>query len=142
MIQNKYMTIALKEALKAYKINEIPVGAVIVLDDKVIAKAYNKKEIKKDVTAHAEIIAIKKAEKKLSNWRLDNCTIYSTLEPCPMCMQVIKEARIKNIYFGAHTSKLSIKDINFNENINVVGGIEEEKCLSLIQDFFKKLRNE
>lgn len=150
MTNNYYMELALKEALKAYKNQEVPVGAIIVRDNKIISKAYNKKEKMKDVSAHAEILAIRKAEKKLNNWRLDECQLYTTLEPCPMCMAAIKEARIKNVYFGAYDrimgacgSKIDIRDINFQTpNVSVIGGIEEERCLKLLQSFFKELRNQ
>ena len=93
-----FMNLAVEEAKKAFKNNEVPVGAVIVKDNKVISKAYNKKEKDKLVTSHAELLAIMKASKKLNNWRLDGCDIYITLEPCPMCASAIKQARISNIY--------------------------------------------
>ena len=99
-MKEKYMKIAIKEAEKAFNIGEVPVGAVIVKNNKIIAKAYNKKEKLGSVTRHAEIIAIEKASKRISNWRLDNCDIYITLEPCPMCASAIKQSRIANIYCG------------------------------------------
>lgn len=142
-----YMKLALLEAKKAYKKNEIPVGCVIVRDDKVIAKAYNKRETKKNSLYHAEILCINKACKKLKSWRLDDCDIYITLEPCQMCSGAIIQSKIKNIYFGAYDlktgfagSRLNLFDIKFNYTPNVVGGIMEEESRILIQDFFKKIR--
>ena len=99
-MNGRYMLIAINGAKKALKLGEVPVGAVIVKDNKVIAKAYNKKEKLNCVTKHAEIIAVEKASKKLNNWRLNDCDIYVTLEPCPMCASAIKQSRIKNIYYG------------------------------------------
>lgn len=100
-MNEKYMDLALKEAKKAYKKKEIPVGAVVVYQNKVIAKAYNKRQRSKDVTAHAEILAIKKAAKKLNDWRLNECTLYVTLKPCAMCEKVINESRISEVYYLA-----------------------------------------
>lgn len=144
----KYMFLALEEAKKAYKKGEIPVGCVIVLNDKVIAKAYNKRESKKNSLYHAEIMCIDKACKKLKSWRLDECDLYVTLEPCPMCSGAIIQSKIKNIYYGASDlktgfagGKFNIFDLKFNYSPNVVGGILEEESKKLIQDFFKELRN-
>ncbi len=96
---NKYIEILLIECKKAFKKKEVPISALIVCNNHIIAKAYNNRVKNNDVTAHAEIIAIRKAEKKMGDWRLDNCDLYITLEPCHMCMEVIKEARIKNVYY-------------------------------------------
>lgn len=144
----KYMDLAYKEALKAYDKKEIPVGCVIVKDDVVIAKAHNLREIKNMVSAHAEMLAISKANKKLNSWRLDGCDIYITLEPCPMCYSAIIQARINNLYFGAYDAKngvcgslFDLATYKFNHKVNVVGGINEESCKKLIQDFFKTLRS-
>ena len=144
----KYMELAYKEALKAYDKKEIPVGCVIVKDDVVIAKAHNLREINNLVTSHAEILAITKANKKLNSWRLDECDIYVTLEPCAMCSGAIIQARIKNLYFGAYDLKsgacgsvLNLFDYKFNHEVNVVGGVLEEKCSKLISSFFKTLRS-
>ena len=104
-INEKFMKEALKEAKKAYDKLEIPVGAVIVRDNKIIARAHNLKELKQDTTKHAEILAIKKASKKLNNWRLTDCEIYVTLEPCPMCAGAIINSRIKKVYIGAKDLK-------------------------------------
>ena len=121
-MQEKYMKLALKEAKKAYDKKEIPVGAVIVKDDKVIAKAHNLKELKNDTTKHAEIIAIQKASKKLNSWRLENCEMYVTLEPCSMCAGALIQSRIKKVYIGTMDYKTGacgsvlnlLKDFKFN----------------------------
>lgn len=144
----KYMKLALDEAKKAYDKNETPIGCVIVKDNIVIARAHNLRELKNKVTAHAEILAIEKANKKLDSWRLDDCDIYVTLEPCIMCSGAIIQARIKNLYFGAYDSRFgacgsyeNIFDKKYNHEVNVVGGILEEECSKLIKDFFKTLRS-
>ena len=144
----KYMKIAYNEAVKAFNKNEIPVGCVIVKSDVVIAKAHNLREIKNMVNAHAEMLAISKANKKLNSWRLDDCDIYVTLEPCPMCYGAIIQARVKNLYFGAYDKKggacgsvLNLGDYKFNHTVNVVGGIYEKECSELISKFFKTLRS-
>ena len=103
--QEKFMKEALKEALKAYKKEEIPVGAVIIKDNKIIARAYNKKEEKLDTTKHAEILAIQKASKKLNSWRLTDCDMYVTLEPCSMCAGALIQARIRKVYVGTEDTK-------------------------------------
>ncbi len=147
-MKNNFMDLALKEAQKAYMKGEVPVGCVIVKDSKVLAKAYNKKEKNMDATSHAEILAIKKASKKINNWRLDGAEIYITLEPCAMCMSAIMQSHIQTVYFGAVDkamgaceSKISLQSINFqNPPIKVFGHIEEEKSKELIQNFFKELR--
>ena len=143
-----YMKYALKEAKKAYEIGEIPVGCVIVYNDKIIARAYNKRENNNISTAHAEILAINKACKKLNSWRLEDCDIYITLEPCAMCAGAIIQSRIKNCYygaydyrFGAHKSIINLFDVKFNHNVNIYGGILEDECSKIIKDFFKELRN-
>ena len=142
------MELAYKEALKAYEKEEIPVGCVIVKNDQVIAKAHNLRETKNLVLAHAEMLAINKANKKLNSWRLDDCDIYITLEPCPMCLGAIIQARIKNLYFGAYDKKtgalgsvFNMCDFKFNHELNYQGGILEEKCSKIIKDFFKTLRS-
>ena len=144
----KYMKMAINEAVKAFNKNEIPVGCVIVKDNLVVAKAHNLREINNLVTSHAEILAITKANKKLNSWRLDDCDIYVTLEPCAMCSGAIIQARIKNLYFGAYDAKagacgsvLNLFSYPFNHKVNVVGGILEDECKKLIQDFFKTLRS-
>lgn len=144
-----YMKEALKQAKKAAVFGETPIGAVIVHDGKIIARAYNKRETKKSPLCHAEIIAIQKAAKKLGGWRLPNCSLYVTLEPCPMCSGAIIQSRIDNVYFGAFDpkngccgSKINLFEKNlFYYNVNVAGGILEKECRELIQNFFKNLRS-
>ena len=149
-INEKYMKEALKEAQKAYEKLEVPVGAVIVKDGKIIARAYNQKETKFDTTKHAEILAIQKASKKLKSWRLIDCEMYVTLEPCPMCAGAIIQSRIKKVYYGvsdektgAVGSKLNLfKDYKFNHNVEVENEILTDKCKELLQKFFIELRKE
>ena len=143
-----FMKEALKEAKKAYKKLEVPVGVVIVKDDKIIARAYNQKEQKNSPIKHAEIIAIEKACKKIDNWRLNECDMYVTLEPCPMCTGAIVNSRIKNVYIGAMQPKTGacgskiniIEEYKSEAKINIEIGILKEKCLNILQDFFKELR--
>lgn len=147
-MQEKYMKIALKEAKKAYDKGEIPVGAVIVKDDKIIARGHNLKELKFDTTKHAEIIAIQKASKKLESWRLEDCEMYVTLEPCSMCAGALIQARIKKVYIGTMDYKTGacgsvlnlLKDYKFNHNVELETGILQEECENLIKEFFKDLR--
>ncbi len=144
---NYFMSLALKEAKKAYLEGEIPVGCVIVLDDKIIARAHNKREKLQSSIAHAEILAIKKACKKIESWRLNDCKIYVTLEPCSMCAGAIIQSRISNLIygakdyrFGAHISLINLFDVKFNHEVSVKNGILEEECSKIIKDFFKELR--
>jgi tRNA(adenine34) deaminase len=147
-MSEEYMKIALEEAKKAYKKEEVPIGAVIVKDGKVIAKAYNLREKKKQACAHAEILAIQKACRKLRAWRLEGCEMYVTLEPCPMCAGAIMNARIKKIYIGAMEPKFGsvgskinlLEDVVFNHTVEVEKGICEAESVKLLQDFFKELR--
>lgn len=147
-MQKEYMRAALNEAKKAYKKEEVPVGVVIVKEGKIIAKAHNLKESKKDTTCHAEILAIKKASKKLNSWRLENCEMYVTLEPCTMCAGAIINSRIKKIYIGAMDEKTGavgsvlnlFEDYKFNHKPEVEKGILKEDCESLLKQFFKELR--
>lgn len=147
-MEEEFMKLALKEAKKAYQKLEIPVGAVIVKDGKVIAKAHNLKESHQDVTSHAEILAIRKAQKKLQNWRLQGCQMYVTLEPCPMCAGAIIQSRIKNLYYGASDEKTGavgsvlnlMEDFKFNHIVNVEKGILKNDCENLLKDFFRELR--
>lgn len=147
-ILEKFMKKALNEAKKAYAKNETPIGAVIVKDGKVIARAHNLRETKKNALCHAEILAINKACKKLGGWRLFECDMYVTLEPCLMCAGAIVQSRIRNLYFGAYDPKGgavgSLIDIpslqGVTQKVNTVGGILEEECSGLLKDFFKELR--
>ena len=147
-MQEKFMQEALKEARKAYKKLEIPVGAVIVRDGEIIAKAHNIKEEKKVTTKHAEILAIQKASKKLGTWRLNDCEMYVTLEPCPMCAGAIIQARLKKIYIGTMDEKTGacgsvlnlLEDYKFNHTVEVENGIMKQECESMLKEFFVKLR--
>lgn len=140
------MDLAIEEALKSDV--DIPVGAVVVKNGKVISSAFNTRERDKDVTAHAEILAIRRAEKVLDNWRLDGCDIYVTLEPCPMCGWAILQSRIKNVYFGSYdlkygsfSSKIDLRNVAQGNNLSVYGGIKEFECDKLINNFFENVRN-
>lgn len=143
-MEEKFMKTALLEAKKAYEKEEIPVGAVIVKNNKIIAKAHNLKETKKTATAHAEILAIQKANKKLNNWRLLDCDIYVTLEPCEMCMGAIIASRIKNIYIGTLDPKkkneIDVEKYKEQYGINIEVGLMQENCEYILKDFFKNLR--
>ena len=147
-MEEVFMKEALKEARKAYKKDEVPVGAVIVKDGEIIAREHNVKEQKKDTTKHAEIIAIQKASKKLESWRLENCTMYVTLEPCTMCAAAISFARIKHLYFGATDEKggAVISGVKFfdaptcHHRPQIEHGILATESSQLLQDFFKKKR--
>lgn len=144
----KFMKEALKEAKKAYEKDEIPVGAVIVKDGKIIARAHNIKELKKDTTKHAEIIAIQKASKKLDTWRLTGCTMYVTLEPCVMCTGAMIQSRIDKVVIGTMDEKTGacgsvlnvLEDYKFNHIVTVEKGVMQEECKAILQSFFKKLR--
>ena len=133
------------EVTKSAK-GEIPVGAIIVKDGKIIASASNQKEKNNDVTAHAEILAIREAEQKLNRWRLDDCEMYVTLEPCPMCAWAIVSARIKTVWFGSYDRNYgafgSVVDMKklANSKINVYGGIMEAECDNILEEYFKELR--
>ena len=139
---------ALKEAQKAYEKEEVPIGAIIVKDVKIISIAYNLKEIKKDTTEHAEIRAIKKASKKIGAWRLSDCEMYTTLEPCPMCAGAIIQARIKKVYIGAMDEKTGaagsvlnlFNDYTFNHKVEVENGVMKTECQEILKKFFKELR--
>lgn len=135
-MQDKYIKVALKEAKKAATNGEVPVGAVIVKDGKIIAKAYNKVEKKKNATYHAEIIAISLASKKIKNWRLNGCEMYVTLEPCSMCQSAIELSRIDKVYFLVKKDK----EIKINNDKYECLEAQSEESLNLIQDFFKKRR--
>ena len=149
-MENKeyYMKKAIKEAEKAYKKLEVPVGAIIVKDGKIIARGHNLKETKKDTTKHAEMIAIQKASKKLDSWRLLDCEMYVTLEPCSMCAGALINSRIKKLYIGTDDGKTGaggsvlnlLGDYKFNHKIEVEKYILKEDCEKLLKDLFKFLR--
>ena len=146
--KEKFMKQALNEAKKAYDKLEIPVGAVIVKDGKIIAKSHNQKESKTDTTCHAELLAIQKASKKLGAWRLLDCEMYVTLEPCSMCAGAIINSRIKKVYIGALDektgavgSKLNLfDDYTFNHKVEYETGILKNECEDILKNFFKELR--
>lgn len=138
------MSISIKEAKKSGR--DVPVGAVVVKNGDVIATAHNERELDNDVTSHAEILAIRKAEQVLGNWRLDDCDLYVTLEPCPMCGWAILQSRIKNVYFGSYDtnygaffSKVDLRKFS-TFTPNVYGGIMEKECDELLNSFFSDLR--
>ncbi len=143
-MEPKFMQMAIDLSKKAYKNGDIPVGAVIVLDGKVVAKAYNKKNKLKDPLCHAEVLAIHKACKKVRDFRLEEAEVYVTKEPCIMCYGALLSARVKTIYFGAFDKKYSILELsehfNFNHSCQLVGGVMEEECSSILSDFFAELR--
>lgn len=147
-IDEFYMLLALNEAKKAYNEGEIPVGCVIVLGNQVIAKSHNTRHNTKSVFDHAEISAIKKANKKLNTWMLDDAVMYVTLEPCLMCTGAIMQSRIKRVVYGAKEPKFgalgSVIDIstidNFNHHLEITSGIYENDCASLLKRFFQELR--
>lgn len=141
----EFMSLALEIAKKST--GEIPVGAVVVKNGQVLASACNSREKDNDVSAHAEILAIKQAEQLLNNWRLDGCELYVTLEPCPMCGWAILQSRIKTVYFGSYdsmygafSSKIDLRKIS-QTKLDVYGGVLEDECDELLKSFFYKLRN-
>ncbi len=142
------MKIALEQAQIAFDKDEVPVGAVIVCDGQVVSTAYNERETKHDPTAHAEIIAIRQAAKNRSNWRFDDCDIYVTKEPCPMCAGAIQQARFRRLIFGCKDAKAGYAgsvhntpaDEKLPHKVEIISGIEEEKCRKILQDFFKNKR--
>ena len=145
-MKNKFMAAALKCARKAFDEGEVPIGAVIVLEGKVIARGHNRRTKKQVATAHAEIEAIEKACKKLKSWRIPECELYVTLEPCPMCMGAALNARIKKIYFGAPEDKgrsltNEIANANLlNHTVAVEGGVMKEECAAVLSEFFSSMR--
>lgn len=147
-LDEKFMLEALKEADKSAALDEVPVGAVIVKDNKIIARGHNLREKSKDPTSHAEIVAIRKACKKLNSWRLEDCTMYVTIEPCSMCAGTLLWTRIKRIVYGAKDPKggaicssFSLFEVkNINHHPEIVGGVLEELCSSKMTTFFKSKR--
>ena len=143
---DKFMKAALKCAQKGLEEGEVPIGAVVVLDGNIISRGHNRRTKKQIATAHAEVEAIEKACKKLKSWRIPECEIYVTLEPCPMCIGAMLNARIKKVYFGAYEAKgRSLTDKLANANlvnhvIEVEGGVMEEECSSVLSNFFKQMR--
>ena len=147
-MNEKFMKLALEQAEIAYKLKEVPIGAVVVKNDEVISTAYNRRETGKNALLHAETEAIYKACKKLGGWRLWECELYVTLEPCPMCAGAIVNARIPKVYFGAYDAKngacgsdLNVLNMLNNFRPEYTGGILEEECSAMIKNFFKEMRN-
>lgn len=145
----KYMEEALKEARKAYDIDEVPIGAVVVKNGEIIGRGHNLRESEKDPTLHAEMIAIREAAAKVKSWRLTDCEIYVTIEPCPMCAGAIIQARIDRLIFGARDPKAGcarslynlLEDHRFNHRVEVIESIMEEQCRDIITTFFRNKRN-
>lgn len=144
-----FMSLAIEEAKIAYLLDEVPVGAVIVRNGEVIARGHNLRETLKDATAHAEIIAINEACRRLNGWRLIGCSMYVTLEPCPMCAGALVNSRVERLVFGAYDLRAGAggsvynipEDTRLNHRLEVKGGFMEEECRSLMQSFFKRKRN-
>ena len=144
----KYMKEALKQAKKAYALDETPIGCVIVYEGKIISRGYNRRNVDKNTLAHAELAAIKKASRKLGDWRLEGCTMYVTLEPCPMCAGAIVQARITRVVIGCMNPKAGcagsvlnlLQTDGFNHKVEIETGILEEECSQLMSGFFRELR--
>lgn len=147
-VQEKYMKEALKQAKKAYKLGEVPIGCVIVHEGEIIGRGYNRRNTDKNTLAHAEITAINKASKKIGDWRLEECTLYVTLEPCQMCAGAIMQARIPEVIMGCMNPKagcagsvLNILDMpEFNHQVAVTRGVLEQECSDMLKTFFVELR--
>ncbi len=147
-LHEKYMKEALKQAKKAYAIGEVPIGCVIVYGGRIIARGYNRRNTDKSTLAHAEIMAIRRASKVMSDWRLEGCTLYVTLEPCQMCAGAIVQARIDEVVMGSMNPKagcggsiLNLLEMReFNHQVHVIRGVLEEECSQILTAFFKELR--
>lgn len=148
MTDEQYMSLAIEEAKKAEQMKEVPIGAVIVYKGEVIGKGYNVREATQKTLSHAELIAIQEANKKIGSWRLEECTLYVTLEPCPMCAGAIIQSRIKRVVYGARDMKAGcagtlmnlLEEARFNHQAEVTHGILEEECRLLLTNFFQQLR--
>lgn len=144
-----YMKEAIEEAKKAEAMNEVPIGAVIVYNNEIIARGYNQRETTQRSDSHAEMMAIQLANEKLGSWRLEKCTLYVTLEPCPMCAGAIIQSRIPRVVYGASDPKAGcagtlmnlLNESRFNHQAEVVSGVLKNECAELLTNFFKKLRN-
>ena len=147
--EEKYMRAALREAGKAYALGEVPIGCVLVADGKIIARGYNRRKTDKNTLSHAELTAIRKAGKKTGDWRLEQCTMYVTLEPCQMCAGAIVQARIPKVYIGTMNPKAGCAGslLNlfqfpaFNHQVEIETGILQEECAAIITSFFKEMRD-
>ncbi len=150
MLYEKYMKEALKEAQKAYDLDEVPIGAVIVKGGEIIARGHNLREKDQSPLLHAEMIAINNAAKKVKSWRLTGCEIYVTIEPCPMCAGAMIQGRLDRVIFGARDPKAGcvgslynlVQDQRFNHRLEVVEGVLEDECRGIIRDFFRKKREQ
>ena len=148
MEEEKYMKMAIEEAKKAEQQTEVPIGAVLVWENNVIASGYNLRETSQLATSHAELLVIEEANRSLGSWRLAECSLYVTLEPCPMCAGAILQARIPQVVFGAYDPKAGcagtlmnlLNDQRFNHRAEVTGGVLEKECSLLLTDFFRKIR--
>ncbi|MGN0393263.1 MAG: tRNA adenosine(34) deaminase TadA [Bariatricus sp.] len=144
----KYMKEAIRQAKKAWEIEEVPIGCVIVYDGKIIGRGYNRRTTDKNPLAHAEILAIKKASRKMGDWRLEDCTLYVTLEPCQMCAGAIVQARMKRVVVGCMNPKAGcagsilnlLQVAKFNHQVELERGVLEEECSLMMKGFFKELR--
>ena len=144
----KFMKAAITQARKAYAIDEVPIGCVIIQNDKIIARGYNRRNIDKNTLAHAELSAIRKASKKTGDWRLEDCTMYVTLEPCQMCAGAIVQSRMKRVVIGSMNAKAgcagSILNLlqmqQFNHQVEITRGVREEECSQMLSQFFRELR--
>ena len=147
-LDEKFMKAAIREARKAYALDEVPIGCVIVLDDKIIARGYNRRNTEGNTLAHAEISAIRKASKKLGDWRLEDCTMYVTLEPCQMCAGAIVQSRMKRVVIASMNPKAGcagsvlnlLQMAEFNHQVEIEKGVLNEECSTMLSDFFRELR--
>ena len=147
-VDEKFMKAAITQARKAYAIDEVPIGCVIVQNDKIIARGYNRRNIDKNTLAHAELSAIRKASKKTGDWRLEDCTMYVTLEPCQMCAGAIVQSRMKRVVIGSMNAKAgcagSVLNLlqmqQFNHQVEITRGVREEECSQMLSQFFRELR--
>ena len=147
--REKYMRAAIREAKKAYALDEVPIGCVIVYQDKIIARGYNRRNTDKNTVAHAEMSAIKKASKQLGDWRLEGCTMYVTLEPCQMCAGAIVQSRMKKVVIGSMNPKAGcagsvlnlLQMAQFNHQVEIERGVLEEECSTMLSGFFRELRD-
>ncbi|MDO6451285.1 tRNA adenosine(34) deaminase TadA [Oceanobacillus profundus] len=144
----KFMEAAIEEAQKALTLNEVPIGAVIVYNDEIIARGYNLRESSQTTLSHAELVAIQEANEKIGSWRLEDCTLYVTLEPCPMCAGAIVQSRIKRVVYGATDPKAGcagtlmnlLNEPRFNHQVELTAGVLQTECAALLTDFFRALR--
>ena len=144
----KYMREAVKQARKAYALGEVPIGCVIVYQDRIIGRGYNRRNTDKSTLSHAEITAIRKASKEMGDWRLEECTLYVTLEPCQMCSGAIVQARIPRVVMGCRNEKAGcagsvlniLQEPRFNHQVEVTEGVLGDECSNMLKEFFKELR--